>query len=195
MPQNTAVLSDSANFRVEPGRDTPIIRRLEAGTRVEVLERTTTLRPGSHELHDVWLKVRPSPAEVGWVYSGLVQFDVPMELAEHTEGYTYTVVKVLNQVQDSVVGPVQWYVVGERSSGIDPQIDFDGIRVFTWNLRMHRYETAFRLKGLRGSYPLESSQEGSKPAFHFHELGADGRKLRRDFVMNGVVVREVKRVS
>src|SRR5262245_60933308 len=31
-PQNTAALREEANFRIEPGRTTPIIRRLEAGT-------------------------------------------------------------------------------------------------------------------------------------------------------------------
>src|SRR5262245_36228166 len=40
-PQNTAVLKQDANLRLEPGRTTSIIRRLDSGTKVEVLDRVT----------------------------------------------------------------------------------------------------------------------------------------------------------
>jgi hypothetical protein len=63
-------------------------------------------------------------------------------------------------------------------------------------MRLHRYETAFRTKGLRGVYPLEVSQEDGNPAFHFNELSENGSaKMQRNFVMRGVVVREVKAIS
>jgi SH3-like domain-containing protein len=193
LPQNTATLRDIANFRLEPGRSTPVIRRLEEGTQVEVLERVTTPREGSNDAYDVWLKVRPSPTEVGWVYSGLLEFDIPGDIAQYNEGYTYPAVQVLNRVQDPIAGTINWYIVAERKSGIDPQLDFDGIRVFTWNLRRHRYETAFRATGLRGIYPLEVSSENGAPAFTVHELSGDGVKtIQREFVMQGVVVREKK---
>src|SRR5215470_4308618 len=51
-PQNTAVLKQAANMRLEPGRSTPIIHRFESGTKVEVLERATLPRPGSQTSHD-----------------------------------------------------------------------------------------------------------------------------------------------
>ena len=191
-PQNTAVLRESANFRIEPGRSTPVIRRLDRGNSVEVLDRVTTPRPGSNE-SDVWLKVRTSPTEIGWVYSGLVEFDTPAGIAPYTEGYAYPAVKVLQQVQDSITGTVDTYVVAERKQAHDPNIDFEGIRVFTWNMRMHRYETAFRTKGLRGVYPLEVGQEEGNVTFHVNELSSDGStKTRRRFVLLGGVVRERK---
>src|SRR2546421_606773 len=65
-PQNTAVVKQAANLRLDPGRSTAIIHKLEGGTRVEVLERVTLPRPGSSTSHDVWLKIRPSPTQVGW---------------------------------------------------------------------------------------------------------------------------------
>jgi len=191
-PQNTIVLREEANFRIEPGRATAIIRRLDAGTKAEVLERTTTPRPGSDTFMDVWLKVRPSPTEVGWVIASLVEFDVPSELAGYTEGYAYSAVKQLNQVQDTLAGPINWYVVGERSQGTDPMVDFEGIRVFTWNLRMHRYETAYRSRDIRGVYPLEIGQDQGNPTFRYHELAADNTtKTPRTFAMYGVVTRSM----
>jgi hypothetical protein len=191
--QNTGTLREDANFRIEPGRETSIIRRLAAGTTVEVIDRQTTPRPGSEHSLDMWLKVRPSPTEVGWVLASFIEFDVPDEIAQYTEGYTYSAVKPLNQVQDSLAGSINWYVVAERSPGLSPTMDFDGIRVFTWNQRRHRYETAYRVKELRGVYPLVVGQDGANPTFQFKELSEDGQStVIRTFVMNGVIVRETK---
>jgi len=192
-PQNTAVVREEANFRIDPGRNTSIIRKLDTGTKVEIIDRVTTPRPGSDSLSDVWVKVRPSPTEVGWLFAGLLDFDIPADVAGYSEGYVYTAVKAINRVDDSIAGPINWYIVGEHKNGMDPHIDFDGIRVFTWNMKKHRYETAYRTKGLRGVYPLEIGQSATGPTFRIYELGPDGSgKKHRDFVMYGVVVREKK---
>jgi hypothetical protein len=101
-------------------------------------------------------------------------------------------VKMINRVQDPLAGQINWYIVGERKPSADPNIDFQGIRVFTWNMKKHRYETAFRTK-MRGVYPLEIGQEGVNPTFRVHELADDGTtKIPRDFVMYGVIVRQKK---
>jgi SH3-like domain-containing protein len=192
IPQNTATLASDGNLRVEPGRATEIVRRLPSGTPVEVLDRVTLPRKDSPGKFDVWLKVRPAPAEVGWMLSSLLQFSVPPEIAQYTEDRTYAAVKTLTQVEDNVAGVVHWYIVGERRAGYDPHLDFEGIRVFTWNQRKQRYETAYRI-ALRGLYPLEVSQDEGRPAFRVHELAEDGKtKVARNFVLNGVVVQEKK---
>ncbi len=192
-PQNTAVLKQAANFRLEPGRSTPIIRRLESGAKVEILERATLPRPGSPSSYDVWLKVRPSPIEIGWVLSGALEFDIPSEIAQYSEEYTYAAVKVINRIHDPIAGEINWYVVGERRPSHDPNVDFQGIRVFTWNMKKHKYETAFRVKGLRGVYPLEIGQDGVNPTFRVYELDEDGTtKTPHEFVMYGVIVRAKK---
>jgi hypothetical protein len=189
-PQNTGVLKQDANMRLEPGRTTSIIRRLDKDTKVEVLDRVTKPRPGSDTSHDIWLKVRPRPAEVGWVLSGALEFDIPNDISMYSEEYTYTAVKTIARVQDPIAGQINWYIVGERKPFSDSSVDFDGIRVFTWNMKKHRYETAFRTKGMRGVYPLQVGQEGQNPTFRIYELSEDGAtKTPHDFVMYGVIVR------
>jgi hypothetical protein len=62
--------------------------------------------------------------------------------------------------------------------------DFDQVRVFTWSLAHHRYETAFREKNIEGFLPVtiskqkdpdEKGQLGTMalPAFTFKVLAAD----------------------
>jgi uncharacterized protein YgiM (DUF1202 family) len=192
-PQNTAVLKQEANLRLEPGRSTSIIRRVESGVRVEVLDRVTKPRPGSDTARDMWVKVRPAPTEVGWVLAGSLEFDIPSEISQYSEGYVYAAVKMINRVQDPLAGQINWYVIGERKPSSNPNLDFEGIRVFTWNMRKHRYETAFRTKDMRGVYPLEIGQEGVNPTFRVYELADDGvKKVPHDFVMYGFIVRQKK---
>ena len=189
--QNTALLRDDANLRLEPGRNTKIMRRLAAESKVEILERKTLPRPNASP--DVWIKVRVSPTEVGWLLGGVLDYEAPAGIGGFMEGSNYSAIKPLNTVEDSEVGPIIWYVVGERRPGAPPEVAFDGIRVFTWNLKKHRYETAYRIKGLRGAYPLVVGKDGANPMFQFSEMAEDGSlKPVRKFVMNGVIVKEVK---
>lgn len=195
-PQNTGLLNQAGNLRVDPGRETSVLRRLPARTPVEILERKTLPREDTPGRSEAWLKVRANPKEVGWLLAGFVDFDIPEGISRYTEEYTYPAVQTLHQVEDPVLGTVSWYVVGERRPGINPDLDFTGIRVFTWNMKLQRYETAYRKRDLRGVYPLEVGTSAGKPTFRFYELSADGKaRQARDFEMNGVVVREIRKVS
>ena len=187
--QNTVRAREEVNLRLEPGRDTAVIRRLRRGTALDALERATTSRPGS-DATDIWLKVRVSETEVGWVYRPLVEYDIPEAIRGFTEGRLYTAVQELKQVEDPDIGPVRWFVVAERRSETDPALDFDGIRVFIWNIEEHQYETTLRLRNLRGNYPLEKTGTADNPGFRFHVLNRAGEAQTREFVMRGTLPRE-----
>ena len=188
--QNTARAREQVNLRVNPGRDTAIVRRLRRGTVLEVLDRSTTARPDSDET-DIWFKVRPSEDEIGWVYSRLIEFDTPAALAGFTEGRTYVAVQELRQVEDPEAGVATWYVVAERRADTEVDVAYDGIRVFVWNLPEHQYETTLRLRNLRGLYPLELTGDAESPGFRFHMEGSGGQPVARDFVMRQTLPREV----
>lgn len=186
--QNTVTTVDEVNLRLEPGRDTAIVRRLRRGVALEVVDWDTTPRPGT-DATDVWLKVR-SDTEIGWVYRPLVDFAVPDALAPYTEERIYTAVIVLEEVVDPEAGPVRWYVVGERRASSPPEVAYEGIRVFTWNLAAHRYETSLRLRDLDGLYPVEITAT-DPPGFRFHVRGLAGTPEPREYVMRGTVPRRV----
>jgi len=187
--QNTVRTRERVNLRLAPGRDTTIIRQLRRGTAVEALERATTPRSGS-DATDVWLKVRVSEDEVGWVYHQLIEYDIPDAILPFTEGRLYTAVRSLKQVEDPEEGPVEWFVVAERRRETDPTLDFDGIRVFIWNIDEHQYETTLRLRNLRGSYPLDLTGSPEAPGFRFHVVNRNGEDETRNFVMRGTLPRE-----
>lgn len=186
--QNTVTTVDEVNLRLEPGRDTAIVRRLRRGVALEVVDRAASPRPGT-DATDVWLEVR-SGTEIGWVYRPLVEFAVPDALVPYTEERIYTAVLVLEEIVDPDAGPVRWYVVGERRASAPPDVAYEGIRVFTWNLTAHRYETSLRLRDLDGVYPVEITAT-DPPGFRFHVRGPSGAPEPREYVMRGTVPRRV----
>ena len=74
--------------------------------------------------------------------------------------------------------------------------DYDQIRVFTWNVKRHRYETAYRERGLDGVLPVtvtkeDFDKEGTLPVFILRVKGDNGQVQERKYKLNTPMVRRV----
>ncbi|MFZ1087045.1 MAG: SH3 domain-containing protein [Terracidiphilus sp.] len=123
-------------------------------------------------LEDWWL-VRDAEGRAGWLLAGRVDVDVPDEIATFAEGQRYVGAYIFNKVLDpdstlpEHMVPQYVTVLSPPKAGLP--FDFDQVRVYTWSVRHHRYETAFRLHPIEGYLPVRvTAAEGAKaPSFSF----------------------------
>jgi hypothetical protein len=123
-------------------------------------------------LEDWWL-VRDAQGRAGWLLANRIDVDVPDEITAYGEGQRYVGAYVLNKVYDPEAAtpdhqvPQYLTVLAPPTAGLP--FDFDQIRVFTWSIRHHRYETAFRLHPIQGYLPVRvtPASGGNAPSFSF----------------------------
>ncbi len=209
--QALSITHTETNLHISPGRETEHLYQLPQGGKLSVLKRAfaektlpgAAVRPNPADAAPIledWLLVRDSQGRVGWVLARLVDFDVPLEIAQYAEGQRMAAFFVLTEVQDTdqgIVKKVPEYLVlfTEPKDGQD--FDFNQIRVFTWNGRRHRYETAYREHKLNGVLPAsigheDFGKEGTLPTFILHVRDQDGTTIERKYKLNGPIVRLVK---
>ncbi len=217
--QAPGVLRNETNLHLTPGRETEHLYQLSAGAKVSVLKRATAEKqpgaapvpakvagktygakqPSGPVLEDWWL-VRDPQNRVGWVLARMVDLDVPLEVAQYAEGQRFVAFFALNQVQDSgkdgTGKSVSQYlcVITEPHDGLP--YDYDQIRVFTWNVKKHRYETAYREHGLNGVLPVivtteNFDKEGTLPVFILRVKDDTGNITERKYKLNTPIVRRV----
>jgi SH3-like domain-containing protein len=113
--------------------------------------------PAPPVMEDWWL-VRDAKGRAGWVLSRMMDVDAPDALSRYAEGQRIVGAYVLATVNDPDAPqtdknvPEYVTVLSPYKSGLP--YDFNQVRVFTWNPRMHRYETAFREKNIEGYLPV-----------------------------------------
>ena len=210
--QATGTTRNDTNIHLDPGRETEHLYQLNQGSKVSILQRATaektvpggmakpaspkneSAKPVSPPMEDWWL-IRDPDGRVGWVLARFVDLDVPLEIAEYAEGQRIVAFFVLNQVADGDKKVPQYLVVlTEPKDGLP--FDYNQIRVFTWNVRKHRYETAYREHNLNGFLPVTISQEnfdkeGTLPVFVLQVKDDDGKMSQRKYKMNTPIVRRV----
>src|SRR5579883_183115 len=211
--QAHAVARNTLNFHLTPGRETDHLYQVQEGEKLEILKRATAEKPGSAPaaavqtvtmkkqetppapvLEDWWL-VRDSQKRAGWVLARMVDIDVPLDIAQYSEGQRIVAAPVLNQVEDGGKQVSQYLVLmTENKDGLP--FDFNSIRVFTWNLKKHRYETAYRERNLDGVFPVKVATEdfgkdGRLPVFTLTVLNGQNQPVERNYKMMGVIVKRV----
>jgi len=214
--QAPGILRNETNLHVTPGRDTEHLYQLAAGAKVAILRRATAQKQAvamplnRHEVTEVvksgskvpigptledWWLVRDSLGHAGWVLARMVDVDAPLEIAQYAEGQRFVAVFVLNEVQDAEKKVPQYLCVFTGPHDGEPY-DFDQVRVFTWNVRKHRYETAYREHGLNGVLPVTVTQEnfdkeGTLPVFILHITDDAGNITEHKYKLNTPIVKRV----
>jgi len=181
---------------------------------------TDASAPPPIAMEDWWLG-RDVHGRTGWLLSRMLDVDAPDTLTRYAEGQKIIGAYVLTTVHDDGAEgenkdiPIYLTVMGPYTAGLP--YDFDQVRVFTWSLKMHRYETAFREKNMEGYLPIAMSKgkdpygksvvaQTPLPTFTYRVLAADagpvvpdpvtgavtpGRTIAKTYRLEGNLVRRV----
>jgi hypothetical protein len=209
--QATGTTRNDTNIHLEPGREAEHLFQLNQGAKVSILRRATAEKvlPGAAPtpksdnkspnspapiMEDWWL-IRDPEQHVGWVLARLVDVDAPLEIAQYAEGQRIVAFFVLDEVADGDKKVPQYLVLlTEPRDGMD--FDFNQARVYTWNVKRHRYETAYRERNLNGVLPATVAQEnfdkeGMLPVFVLRVKDDSGNITERKYKLNTPIVRRV----
>jgi len=220
--QAIGITRNDTNLHVEPGRDTEHLYLLAAGEKVTLLKRATAEKAGSAAapskaatalkqaskeksakdkdeppkpvVEDWWL-VRDQHNRIGWVLGRLVDVDVPLEIAQYAEGQRFVAFFPLNEVHDGDKQVPQYLAILTENKDGQPD-DFTQVRVFTWNVKKHRYETAYRERNLAGVLPVTVThetfdKEGDLPVFILRTKDDAGAITERKYKLNTPLVKRV----
>lgn len=155
--------------------------------------------PIAAPIEDWWL-IRDSQGRVGWILARLIDVDIPLEVAQYAEGQRIVSAFVLTTVTDPGIDrtdkTVPYYLMLLTDNQDGMPYDYNQMRIFTWNMRKHRYETAYREHDLFGMLPVtvgkeEFGKDGLLPTFTLRLKDNTGGIEERNYKLNGVIVRRV----
>jgi hypothetical protein len=127
----------------------------------------------------------------GWVVARFVELDLPEAVREGMASANVRPIAwfELNRVASPSGDKPQYLVAGTRSAEGQP-CDFTVLRVYTWNARRMRYETAFIENNLCGQMPIRLGKgPKGEPEFRFRQIS--GPKEERVYRLQQTVVRRV----
>jgi len=147
-------------------------------------------------MEDWWL-VRTSEGHTGWVLGRMIDIDVPLDIAQYAEGQRIVSFFPLTTVHDPELNKDESYylvLLTEPKDGMP--FDFNQVRIFSWNVKKHRYETAYRDRNIFGLLPVSVAQEqfenlGTEPTFTIHVRDENGNTVAQKYRLEGVIVKRV----
>lgn len=101
---------------------------------------------------DDWALVRLEDGSAGWVLARMLFMDIPDEVAQYAERARIAACFRIGAVSTRSGEKPVWLWAAQSQRAAD--FDFDSLRIFVWNLRRNRYETAFIERNLRGWLPV-----------------------------------------
>ena len=144
-------------------------------------ESNTTTQPGDQTI-----------PIAGWVVARFVELDLPEPVREGMASANVRPIAwfELNRVESPSGDKPQYLVAGTRNSEGQP-CDFTVLRVYTWNQKRTRYETAFIENNLCGQMPVRVDKgPKGEPEFRFRQM--NGPKEERVYHLTQTVVRRVR---
>jgi len=149
---------------------------------------------GPPSVREDWWLVRDAQQRVGWVLGRALYLDAPEEIAQYSEGQRIVAAFPLDEAQDEGKKVPEYLVLFTENKDGMP-FDFNQARVFTWNVRRHRYETAYRERGLNGVLPVtlgrqSFEKEGNLRIFTLR-VKDDAGIRERTYKFNPPIVRRV----
>ncbi len=200
--QATAITHNETNLHLEPGRDTDHLYQINQGAKLAILKRALSEKrlPGAKPAQDApkpmedWWLVRDPENHIGWALGRMIDVDVPLDIAQYAEGQRIIASFVLSEVQDGENKVPQYLVMLNENKDGQPT-DYNQIKVFTWNVKKHRYETAYRER-INGNLPVTVShedfeKEGNLPTFTLRIPDDTGKIADRKYKLNNPIVRRV----
>jgi hypothetical protein len=149
-------------------------------------------------LPDTTITTRPGDQTIpvaGWIIGRFVELDLPDAVREGTSSANVRAVAwfELNKSSEASGAKPQYLVAGARGPDWQP-CDFTNIRVYTWNPKKTRYETAFIENNLCGQMPIRVGKSSkSEPQFRFRSTGPDHEE--RVYRLMQTVVRRIREGS
>lgn len=221
--QASATTEEQVKVHVLPGRKTGYLYLLNEKQKVDLLQRTSVDRnapplqlkddkqkdaddtpeedkvksdsAAPPAIREDWWLVRDTQMRVGWVLGRTLYLAVPEDIAQYSEGQRIVAAFPLDEVQDGDKKVAEYLVLfNENKEG--SLYDFSQARVFTWNQRKHRYETAYRERDLTGVLPVtlgrqDFAKEGNLRTFVLRVKEEDGGVRERTYKFNPPIVRRV----
>src|SRR5215510_13467665 len=209
----------ATNLRVEPGRTAPRLYQFARGVAVQVVARAevdwaqdakkedwflirglATRPPGETSARTAVQPATTEPGDqtvpiAGWVIARFLELDVPDPVREGASAANLRPIAwfELNRVGDPS-GEKQQYLLAAARGPEGQACDFSVLRVYTWNRKKSRYETAFIENDLCGSLPIRVRKSAAgQPEFRF--MNADDQANDRVYRLIQTVVRRVREVD
>jgi hypothetical protein len=186
-------------LRLTPDRTSEdnVAYELPAGTVLDIVARERKPRPDKPESrpaqvttaagnvapaslkYDDWYQVRLSNLPVipaGWIYGGSVELEVPGDIAFFASaGHRIAGWQSIGSIQDEQNQTKEHYLVAEKQLfGSEDQLDFDRLKVLSFDPKRREYVTPFRDE-VHGRFPIRTHVENNRGSFQVTALAKDGQ--------------------
>jgi hypothetical protein len=150
--------------------------------------------PPSPPVLDDWALVRWPGGHAGWVLDRMLYLSIPDEVIQYAERARIVAYFDLGTIRDGDLEKTVWLWASQSASARN--LEFDSLRIFTWSVRRHRYETSWIEHGVQGAGPLALTRDGQTiTGFRTYAIEKDGQVMRRDYTLQNYRARIAARVA